>query len=186
MDNCGAWDSRAYEAERADAVARGHDLERWRDDACAHVNAWKESDAYQARPFRFEDLAGACEPARWGPAYPKTASASVEKWRAIARGRALTGDEARAYGRAVGAWIRALNAPKGAVRVSLACTAFDAAKHRAKIRAEFQADAARDRREWALGKSKNGRGETIAKAYKRVMREKRARELASLDLADAA
>ncbi len=101
-----AWDSAAYEAARASQIARGHDLERYHDDACSHVKAWRKSDAYRERPFRFEDLNGACEPEKWGPVYPKSASASVEKWRSIARGRRLEEDEAAEYGRAVGAWIR--------------------------------------------------------------------------------
>jgi hypothetical protein len=98
MDDCEPWDSRAYETERASAVARGHDLTRWHCDKDAHVRAWRQSDGYAARPFRFEDLNGGRDPERWGPTYPKTASAAVEKWRAIARGRELTGDETRAYG----------------------------------------------------------------------------------------
>lgn len=187
--NYHAWDSAAYEAERASAIARGHDFQRWHCDNNRHVDAWKRSDAYAKRPFRFEDLNGAPEPAKWGPTYPKTASAAVEKFRALSRGRELSPDETRAYGAAVDAWIRALNAPKRAPDTlptksncaSGQATTFSAAKHRAKIKAEFQADAARDRREWALGQSKNQRGETIGEAYKRVMREKRARELAFVE-----
>jgi hypothetical protein len=129
-------------------------------------------DGRFVRFFRFEDLEGKAEPAAWGPCYPKTASAAVEKWRAIARGRELEPGETALYGQSVGEWIRALNAPKGAARVSLACTAFNAAAHRAKLRAAFAAQAAADRRAWALGLSKNERGETIAQAYARAMREK--------------
>jgi hypothetical protein len=124
-----------------------------------------------AKPFRFEDLNGKPEPAAWGPVYPKTASASVEKWRMAARGRELSADEKRAYGQAVGEWIRNLNAIKPAPKVSLEYKMPDYA---AKCRAEFAAEAARDKRNWALGK-KNHRGETIAQAYAKAMKAKRAR-----------
>ena len=124
-----------------------------------------------AKPFRFEDLNGRPEPGRWGPCYPKTASASVEKWRMVARGRELSADEKRAYGRAVGDWIRSLNAIKPAPRVSLKYVMPD---YSAKCRAEFAARAEADKRNWALGKSRNGLGETIAQAYERAMAEKRA------------
>lgn len=125
-----------------------------------------------AKPFRFEDLNGEPEPASWGPVYPKTASAAVEKWRMVARGRELSSDEKRAYGQAVGEWIRNLNSIKPAPRVSLEYKMPDYA---AQARARFAADAARDRREWALGKSKNCQGLTIRQAYARAMAEKRAR-----------
>jgi hypothetical protein len=124
-----------------------------------------------AKPFRFEDLNGQPEPGRWGPCYPKTASQAVEKWRMAARGRELSADEKRAYGQAVGEWIRNLNAIKPAPRVSLKYVMPDYA---AQARARFAADAARDRRDWALGKP-NHSGDTIAKAYARAMDEKRAR-----------
>jgi hypothetical protein len=125
-----------------------------------------------AKPFRFEDLNGKPEPASWGPCYPKTASASVEKWRMAARGRELSADEKRAYGQAVADWIRALNSVKPAPRVSLEYKMPDYA---AQARARFAADAARDRREWALGKSKNCQGLTIRQAYAQAMAAKRAR-----------
>jgi hypothetical protein len=136
-----------------------------------------------AKPFRFEDLNGKPEPASWGPVYPKTASASVEKWRMLARGRELSSDEKRAYGQAVGAWIRALNAPKRAPNTLGETTnapsgqtgEFCSVKHRAKIRAAFAAQAGRDRLEWALGKSKNCQGLTIKQAYALAMKAKRAR-----------
>ena len=69
--DCGAWDSRAYEAERAAAMARGHDFQRWHDDNDSHVKAWRKSAPYEARPFRFEDLNGKPDPAKWGPKYTK-------------------------------------------------------------------------------------------------------------------
>ena len=129
-----------------------------------------------AKPFRFEDLNGKPEPASWGPVYPKTASAAVQKWRMVARGRELTADEKRAYGQAVGEWIRNLNAIKPAPRVSLEYKMPDYA---AQARARFAADAARDRREWALGKRKSDcvgvSGLTIAQAYALAMKAKRAR-----------
>ncbi len=182
-----AWDSAAYEAARASQIARGHDLERYHDDACSHVKAWRKSDAYRERPFRFEDLNGACEPAKWGPVYPKSASASVEKWRSIARGRRLEEDEAAEYGRAVGAWIRGLNRPKRAPdtlstrsnSASGQAGEFDAEKHRAKIRAEHSAQASRDRLAWCTG-------EGIREAYKAAMRAKREREAQLLEWREAA
>ena len=136
-----------------------------------------------AKPFRFEDLNGKPEPASWGPVYPKTASAAVEKWRMAARGRALTADEKRAYGHAVGEWIRNLNAIKPAPRVSLEYKMPDFA---AQARARFAADAARDRREWALGKLKDSHGRTIKQAYAQAMAAKRAREAAEAQLPLAA
>jgi hypothetical protein len=125
-----------------------------------------------AKPFRFEDLNGKPEPAAWGPAYPKTASASVEKWRMTARGRELSADEKRAYGQAVGDWIKALNSIKPAPRLSLDYKMPDYA---AKCRAEFAAAAGRDRLNWALGKSKDGQGLNIKQRYALAMEAKRAR-----------
>lgn len=135
------------------------------------------------RPFRFEDLNGRPEPAHWGPVYPKTASASVEKWRSIARGRDLSSEEARAYGAAVHAWIRALNALKktaGTLPSTSNCASgqveeFDAAKYRASLRARFHAQAASDRLAWASGKAKDSQGRTIREAYRDAMKAKCAR-----------
>jgi hypothetical protein len=107
-------------AERADAVARGHDFTRWHCDNDAHVKAWKNSDAYAKRPFRFEDLNGAPEPKSWGPVYPHLAG--VEKWRKLERKRELTDAETRAYGAAVGEAIRRLNRPPRSGPISLKCT----------------------------------------------------------------
>lgn len=167
-----------FDPELSRAIAR--DMERERA---------KERDLLaSARPFRFEDLNGKPEPAHWGPVYPKTASASVEKWRAIARGRALTRIEAETYGAAVHDWIRALNAPKRAPdtlsersnSASGQAGEFSAAKYRASIKARFAAQAATDRRQWAEGKAKGfAKGEqslTIRQVYARAMAEKRARE----------
>lgn len=125
-----------------------------------------------AKPFRFEDLNGKPEPASWGPCYPKTASAAVEKWRMTSRGRELSIDEKRAYGHAVGEWIRNLNSIKPAPRLSLDYKMPDYA---AKCRAEFAADAGRDRLNWALGKAKNCQGLTIKQAYAQAMAAKRGR-----------
>jgi hypothetical protein len=125
--------------------------------AMADKRAADRADA-QARPFNFADLNGRPEPESWGPKYSKPVK----------------------------------TARVSADRFPTNCASgqkfdFDAAKHRAKIRAEFSATAGRERREWALGKQKNERGETIGQAYKRVMREKRARELAELgDMREAA
>jgi hypothetical protein len=128
---------------------------------------------YVARPFDFADLNGKPEPASWGPVYPKTASAAVEKWRMTARGRELTPDEKRDYGRAVGDWIRGLNSIKRAPAVSLKYVMPDYA---AKCRAEFAAAAGRDRRDWALGKLKSNSvgtcGLTLEQAYAQAMAEK--------------
>jgi hypothetical protein len=169
--------------------------ERWRDES-AHVEAWRKSAAYQARPFRFEDLNGKPEPAHWGPVYPKTASASVEKWRKIALGRELTADETRAYGQAVGAWIRSRNAPKkapGTLPSTSNCASgqaleFSAAKHRAAIAARLHAQAGRDRLAWASGQAKNSYGRTIRDEYALAMKAKRARLafLADVDAFNAA
>jgi len=64
----------------------------------AHVRAWNKEPA---TPFRFEALEGNCEPKEWGKPYPQL-GAAVEKYRKLARGRALTADETRAHGQAVG------------------------------------------------------------------------------------
>jgi hypothetical protein len=131
---------------------------------------------YVARPFDFADLNGKPEPAAWGPVYPKTASAAVSKWRMVANGRELSSDEKRAYGRAVGEWIRGLNDVKPAARVSLK---YVMPNYAAKCRAEFAAAAGRDRREWADGKAKSNLvgslGLTIEQAYAKAMADKAAR-----------
>lgn len=132
-------------------------------------------DGRFVRFFRFEDLEGKPEPASWGPCYPKTASAAVEKWRRASSGRALEPHEKRDYGAAVHDWIRGLNAGAKRDHVSLKSTQFNAAAHRAKLIAALHAQAAADRRAWALGQAKNDRGETIHEAYARAMAEKAAR-----------
>jgi hypothetical protein len=121
----------------------------------------------EPRPFRFEDLEGKPEPKEWGPIYP--ALPGLDKWRKLDRSRELTDSETCAYGVAVGAAIRALNKPAGHRPLSLASTEFNAAKHRAKIRAEFAATAERDNRAWRMGLGIEG-------AYKAAMIAKRARE----------
>ena len=138
----------------------------------------------QARPFRFEDLEGKPEPEKWGPCYPKTASAAVEKWRRLARVRELTADEKRQHGADVGTWIRGLNNP-AAKRWRVPESDLHYPKYftceslRGKIRAAFAAQAGADRRDWASGQAKSKShghyGLTIAQAYARAMAEKRAR-----------
>jgi hypothetical protein len=149
------------------------------------ANYWaqqkRELEAAAARPFRFEDLNGEPEPGKWGPVYPKTASAAVEKWRMVARGRELTADESAAYGAAVHAWINALNNPRmrrAAIPESDLRYKFSSAKHCAALRAAFHAGAAADRRRWALGLSKDANGDTIAQAYAKRLAAKRNRESA--------
>jgi hypothetical protein len=161
-----------WRAERAEA---------WQ---ATHAKAAEADKAAVARPFRFEDLNGKPEPESWGPVYPKSASAAVEKWRRLERGRELTAAEAREYGAAVHAWIRGLNKSDGAPRaeVSLKSTEFNAARHRAKLIAAFHATAAADRRSWALGQAKDANGRTIVDLYEAAMAAKRAR----LGLAEAA
>lgn len=77
-------------------------------------------DGRFVRFFRFEDLEGKPEPEKWGPVYPNLAG--VEKWRRLERKRALTDEETRAYGRAVGEAIRRLNRPPRSGPISLKCT----------------------------------------------------------------
>ena len=113
---------------------------------CQAPEPSKASD-YEARPFDFADLNGAPEPEKWGPKYSKPVK------------RSRFNDETNIP----------TNCASGQKRD------FSAAKHRAKLRAAFAATAEADKRAWALGKSKNDRGETIAQAYDRAMAEKRAR-----------
>jgi hypothetical protein len=113
-----------------------------------HAKAAAIESERNARPFRFEDLEGRPEPKSWGPIYSKP----------IAKPRV---------------WNDETNIPTNCASGQKRC--FDAAKHRAKIRAEFAATAAREMREWALGKSKNCQGLTIREAYALAMKEKRAR-----------
>lgn len=156
-------------AEAAAIIARATNAPRV-------VKASEIEAEYVARPFDFADLQGKPEPASWGPCYPKTASATVEKWRMTARGRELSPDEKRAYGQAVGEWIRGLNSIKPAPKISLKYVMPDYA---AMARAAFAAAANADRREWALGKRKSNcvglLGLTIEQAYAQAMAEKAAR-----------
>jgi hypothetical protein len=162
------WQSRVTSfyrgAEAAAIVARAQ--------CRAIVKAADTVREYDARPFDFADLQGKPEPAKWGPLYPQGGSAAVAKWRMTSKGRALTSEEAREYGAAVGEWIKGLNAAPRAVRVSLK---YVMPNYAAKCRAAFAAQAETDKRQWALGNSKNERGETIAQAYARAMAEKRER-----------
>ena len=101
---------------------------------------------YGRRPFRFEDLDGRPEPKSWGPIYTKPVKA-----------KRPFNDET--------------NIPTNCASGQKRC--FDAAKHRAKIRAEFAALANAERLAWALGKAKNCQGQTIAQAYAQAMAAKR-------------
>lgn len=176
-----AWRSRVttfYKGEEAAAIIARGECRELAPASYPHkvVKAADVEAEYVARPFDFADLQGKPEPSSWGPVYPKTASAAVSKWRMVANGRELSSDEKREYGRAVGEWIRGLNAIAPAPRVSLKYTMPDYA---AKCRAEFAAAAGRDRREWADGKRKSNHvgslGLTVAQAYAQAMAEKAAR-----------
>jgi hypothetical protein len=129
--------------------------------AIAAMAANREADrlAYTARPFRFEDLNGRPEPKSWGPVYTKPVKA-----------KRPFNDET--------------NIPTNCASGQKRC--FDAAKHRAKIRAEFAAVANAEKRAWADGKSKNSQGLTIRQAYALAMKAKRARLEVVLELAEAA
>jgi hypothetical protein len=107
------------------------------------------------RPFSFEDLpyrdGKRVEPERWGPIYTKPAKP----------GRKV----------AVDTW--PTNAPSGQKTAHV-----DDAKHRAKIRAEFAAQANADRAGWATGKltiDRVGFSGGIVEAYKAAMKAKRER-----------
>jgi hypothetical protein len=113
----------------------------------------RESDL---RPFSFDDLpcrdGKRVEPEKWGPKYS-----------------------------------RPVKPGKPVDRCPTNCASgqkydFDAGKHRAKIRAEFVAQANADRRSWAEGKPRAkawGLTETIVDVYKAAMRDKRKREFAA-------
>jgi len=166
-----AWRSRVhafYQGDKAAAIiARAENREPRKVVKAAE---------YVARPFDFADLQGKAEPEKWGPCYPKTASAKVEAWRRLARIRELTGAEKLEHGAAVGEWIRNLNSIKPAAKVS---HKYVMPNYAAINRAAFAAAAGRDRREWADGKAKSGLvgscGLTIAQAYAAAMAEKAAR-----------
>ena len=140
--------SGAFEIDRAAIAER----------AAARERAPSGDRVYTARPFRFEDLNGAPEPAKWGPKYTKPVKAK-----------------------------RAFN---DETNIPTNCASgqkhdFEAAKHRAKLRAEFAAQANADRLAWAIGKARDSRGLTIKQAYALAMKTKRARLEAS-KLAEAA
>jgi hypothetical protein len=93
------------------------------------------------RPFDFADLNGKPDPEKWGPKYSKPAK--------TARKQSVD-------------------------RFPTNCASgqkydFDATKHRAKLRAEFEARANADRLAWATGSA-------IREAYAQAMLVKRARE----------
>jgi hypothetical protein len=106
----------------------------------------------RTRPFDFADLQGKPEPAKWGPIYTRP-PAKAKRFN----------DET--------------NIPTNCASGQKRC--FDAAKHRAKLRAEFAALANADQREWALGKRKSNSvgtiGLTIEQTYAQAMAEKAAR-----------
>ena|ERR1700722_12551678 len=137
------WQSRVTSFYRgAEAAAI---ISRASNEAPKIIMASEIEAEYVARPFDFADLQGKPEPAKWGPIYSRPPAK-----------RARWNDET--------------NIPTNCASGQKRC--FSAAKHRAKLRAEFAALAEADRRNWALGKSKNERGETIAQAYARAMAEK--------------
>lgn len=150
-----------------------------------------EAELEAAKPFRFEDLNGEPEPEAWGKRYP--ALPSVDKWRKLANKRELTAEETRAYGASVGAAIRLLQRQEliGSTtgKISLACTAFNAKKHRATLAAAFHAGCAADKRAWAFGGAKSlsvgSNGQTIEEAYEAAMAAK-AKRLAREEMREAA
>jgi hypothetical protein len=123
----------------------------------AEYYGWRTSEIAKeaeqtARPFDFADLQGKPEPAKWGPIYTRP-PAKAKRFN----------DET--------------NIPTNCASGQKRC--FDAAKHRAKLRAEFAALANADQREWALGKRKSNSvgtiGLTIEQTYAQAMAEKAAR-----------
>jgi hypothetical protein len=99
------------------------------------------------RPFRFEDLNGKPEPESWGPKYSKPPKP----------GRKVDIDR----------WPS--NCASGQKYD------FDAAKHRAKLRAEFAAQANADRKAWAEGRltiQRPGFCGNIYEAYQRAPKYK--------------
>ena len=113
-------------------------------------------------PFRFEDLNGKPEPEAWGPVY----------------------DIKRKRGQSVSEAIREKqiselrSAANGKWHVNLAADLkykFSAAKHRARVKAEFTAQCNADKRNWADGKPRYGKTETIVEVYKQAMLDKAAR-----------
>jgi hypothetical protein len=169
-----AWRSRVSSFyEGADAAAI---IARASCEAPKIVAASIAAAEYVARPFDFADLQGKPEPSAWGPVYPKTASQAVEKWRMTARGRELEAHEKRAYGQAVGEWIKGLNSIKRPPAIVLK---YSMPNYAAKCRAEFAAAAGRERREWADGKAKSNcvglLGLNLEQAYAQAMAQKAAR-----------
>ena len=109
------------------------------------------------RPFDFADLNGKPDPEKWGPKYSRPVKA-----------KRACNDET--------------NIPTNCASGQKRC--FNAAKHRAKLRAEVAAQATADQLKWVLGKSKSKSvgfsGLTIAQAYAQAMAEKRVREAFSM------
>lgn len=82
-----------------------------------------------------------------GPQYPLLGE-RVEKWRQLARHRALTDEETRAYGRAVGEAFKSINhTAKPYPPISMKSTAITTAKIRAAQIAALHASVEKDRRE---------------------------------------
>ena len=93
-------------------------------DYDAHVDAWRAWK--RVRPFRFEDLKGRPEPERWGPKYSKPPAKRVR-----------FNDETNIP-------TNCASGQKGP---------FSAAKHRAKLKAEFAAAAEAEKRKWAMSQA---------------------------------
>lgn len=106
------------------------DARQWEALQTSFKSHEDEAREARVRPFRFEDLEGKPEPASWGPFYPKTLGAGVEKWRKLDKKRELTKDETRQWGAAVGEAIRKLNRPAKCGPISLHCTVVNTSKGR--------------------------------------------------------
>lgn len=98
-------------------------------------------------PFRFEDLNGKPEPETWGPRYSKPPKPDRKRWR-----------------------------EPPSFCASGQPFEFNAAKHRAKLKAEFVALANADKRAWANNLTKScligTKNMTIQEAYKAAMATK--------------
>jgi hypothetical protein len=119
------------------------------------ANNKRREDEERTRPFRFEDLNGKPEPEAWGPKYSKP-------------------QKARRVNDETNIPTNCASGQKGD---------FSAAKHRAKIKAEFAAVAHAERRAWANGLPRPGsynKKDTIVQAYERAMAEKRARQASTI------
>ena len=115
-------------------------------------------------PFRFEDLAGEPEPEAWGPAY------NIKRRRGQSVGDAVREAHAAVWKRDP---VFHTNSPSGQA------FEFSAAKHRARLKAEFTVQCNAERRAWADGKPRKGaygKETTILDAYEDAMKAKRLRE----------